>query len=126
MRKLRTNAQRRAACNPTIAIMRITLGSIVLGFAVTTLAPCSTFADAEIHHACLAPTRPMDTSDDAFWSAFMTDVETYRACISDYVQANHAAADLHRATANEATEQWNAFVRAELNVPEDFPWPPAE
>jgi hypothetical protein len=75
-------------------------------------------------HGCQAPARPADDQDDARWRAFLDAVDGFRACISDYAAANHAASDAHRAAANAATLDWNAFVRRELNVPEDYPWPP--
>ena len=77
-------------------------------------------------HGCTAPVRPSDDRDDIRWQRFLDDVDAFRACISDYVAANYHAADVHQDAANEATMAWNRFVRAELNVPEDYPWPPEE
>lgn len=77
-------------------------------------------------HGCEAPTRPANDQDDALWQQFLDDVDAFRACISRYAEANHRASDAHRQAANDATLDWNRFVRAELNVPEDYPWPPPE
>ena len=75
-------------------------------------------------HGCQAPQRPADDHNDALWQRFLDDVDGYRACISDYAAASHAAAAAHSQAGNDATLDWNAFVRDRLNVPEDYPWPP--
>ena len=75
---------------------------------------------------CAAPNRPADDVPEPVWQAFKADLHAYRECMSQFIRDNHDASDRHRAAANQATEQWNAFVRAELNVPEDFPWPPED
>ena len=73
---------------------------------------------------CVAPKRPPEDVPEPVWQTFLTDVDCFRACITRYVQENHAASDAHRAAGNQATLLWNDFVRASLNVPEDYPWPP--
>ncbi len=89
------------------------------------LLPGLAFAhDQQPTHACLQPTRPADKNDAAVWNRFVDRVDAYRACMSAFIQQNNEAADRHRAAANAATEEWNAFVHQSLNVPEDFPWPP--
>lgn len=75
---------------------------------------------------CVAPSRPADDQNDVSWQRFLADVDAFRVCISDYASANHAAAEAHHRAANDATLVWNRFVHSELNVPEDFPWPPPE
>jgi hypothetical protein len=75
-------------------------------------------------HGCVAPNRPADDQNDVLWQRFLASVDEFRACISGYAAANHAAAETHRQAATEAVAQWNEFVRTRLNVPEDFPWPP--
>ncbi len=77
-------------------------------------------------HGCVAPARPANDQNDVLWQGFLDDVDAFRACISDYAAANREAASTHSDAANEATRAWNRFVRAELNVPEDYPWPPGE
>lgn len=77
-------------------------------------------------HGCRAPERPANDQDEARWQRFLSDVDAFRACISTFADDNRAAAQAHEQAANEAVAQWNAFVRRELNVPEDYPWPPPE
>lgn len=91
------------------------------------LVPILACADAPVpDHGCEAPRRPADDVDEATWNLFLAGVDRYRACISDFVAANRAAAESHYAAANAATQAWNGFVRDSLNVPEDFPWPPED
>ena len=71
-------------------------------------------------HTCTAPARP-DKNDDVAWNHFVDLVDEFRACINRFVEAHHDASDRHRIVANTATQDWNGFVRSELNVPEDFP-----
>lgn len=78
------------------------------------------------HHGCQAPTRPADDQNDVLWQGFLDAVDRFRGCISDYASANRAASEAHNRAANEATLDWNRFVRSDLNVPEDFPWPPEQ
>jgi len=77
-------------------------------------------------HGCHAPRRPPDNVDEATWNRFLSDVDRYRSCISDFVAANRAAAENHYAAASAATDAWNGFVRDSLNAPQDFPWPPED
>ncbi len=96
--------------------------SCLLMFLAPLAAPAS--AHDTVTHACVAPTRPPEGVEPEVWNAFVDRVDVYRACMSDFIAANHAQADAHRDAANAATEEWNAFVRSSLNVPEDYPFPP--
>lgn len=75
-------------------------------------------------HGCAAPARPADDQNDVLWQRYLDDVDAFRACISNFVDASQAAAEAHGDAARRATADWNDFVRANLNVPEDYPWPP--
>ena len=90
------------------------------------LASVSSSGHEEHAPPCVAPTRPPESVPEAVWQRFKSDLHDYRECMSGYIEANHAAAERHRSAANRATEHWNAFVRSELNVREDFPWPPED
>jgi hypothetical protein len=98
------------------------LPAIVL-IAVAGYAP-SGLATVAPAHDCVRPARPFDIHDEVLWNGFVDAVNAYRACISDYIERNHDAANAHRTAANRATDEWNDFVRRSLNVPEHFPWPP--
>lgn len=91
------------------------------------LVPALAFGHSEPPtHDCVQPTRPPDKTDVDVWNRFIDLVDVYRSCMSQFIAENHEAAERHRAAANAATAEWNAFVHSSLNVPEDFPWPPQE
>jgi len=102
--------------------MRIFLASLL----AATLVPAAFAHSPPPLHDCAAPTRPADDQNDILWQQFLDDVAAFRVCISDFVDANRAAATAHTEAARAATLDWNGFVRSGLNVPEDFPWPPEE
>lgn len=75
-------------------------------------------------HGCRLPDRPPDDQDDLRWNSYLAAVDAYRSCINEFAQANRQASRLHNEAANAAVSDWNVFVKDQLNVPEDFPWPP--
>ena len=75
---------------------------------------------------CEPPQRPNEDVEKYVWDQFLASVETYRVCISTYVERNQQASDAHRAAANQATLGWNEFVRTSLNAPKDYPPPKPE
>lgn len=75
-------------------------------------------------HGCSVPDRPPDDQNDIRWRSYLAAVDGYRSCINDFAEANRSASRLHTEAANAAVSDWNAFVKDQLNVPEDFPWPP--
>ncbi len=98
-----------------------------IGLAFMLLIGASAFAHSpQPTHGCAQPVRPPDKNDADVWNRFMDQVDVYRACMSTFIAENNEAADRHRAAANAATVEWNTFVHGSLNVPEDFPWPPAK
>jgi hypothetical protein len=99
---------------------RVLVGSILFAGA-----PLAVAHDLAPTHGCVAPTRPA-SQEPAVWNPFVDAVDRYRACMNAFIEANHAASERHRAAANQATAEWNAFVRGSLNVPADYPWPPAD
>ena len=88
----------------------------------------STWAQAHepMQHACVAPERPVDDSDDVLWHQFMADIDTFRNCVNDKMHWHEHAAQVHNDNARQVVTMWNEFVQTSLNAPEDFPWPPEE
>jgi hypothetical protein len=82
--------------------------------------------DSPPAHGCAAPGRPADDQNDVLWQRYLDDVDAFRGCVSDFVEASQAAAAAHGEAARRATQDWNEYVRANLNVPEDYPWPPEQ
>ncbi|MCB1686264.1 MAG: hypothetical protein R3E82_09850 [Pseudomonadales bacterium] len=75
-------------------------------------------------HGCVAPQRPPDDQNDARWESYLRAVDGFRACINEFAEVNRQASRSHNEAANDAVAAWNGFVKDQLNVPEDFPWPP--
>ena len=96
----------------------------VLAVWALVLGPDATAHTPAPDHGCVIPQRPLDDQDDVRWAAYLAAVDGYRACINQFAQSNRAASTHHNAAANAAIAEWNAFVADQLNVPEDFPWPP--
>ncbi len=90
------------------------------------LAAAASSGGPGIGHDCHAPSRPADDQDDRRWQAFLEEVDSYRACISEFAARSERAASAHREAARHAVADWNDFVRRELNAPADFPWPPGQ
>jgi hypothetical protein len=70
---------------------------------------------------CEPPERPSADAVQLAWDQFLSAADSYRVCISTYVERNQLASDGHRAAANQATLAWNEFVRTSLNAPRDYP-----
>ena len=84
--------------------------------------PIVSFAHS-VQSPCLAPDRPDNDQDDQAWQAFLIQVDLFRQCVSDTMRKHQNAANQHHADAKIVVDEWNHFVRASLNAPEDFPWP---
>ena len=46
---------------------------------------------------------------------FKNDVARYKQCISDFVDEQNEAVDNHKRAAKTAIDEWNGYVRYELN-----------
>lgn len=100
-----------------------TLSALVLASLIGSAAPVFGH-DNSVSMDCELPTRPVKQRDADAWNAFSSDLDVYRACMNDFIKRHHDAADRHRDVANGATDQWNTFVRANLNSPADMPFAP--
>ena len=93
--------------------MRI-LGAL-LALYFTTL---STSAHADIispSHLCRKPIKPYEFTDEWHITQFKNDVDRYKRCISDFVDEQNDDARKHQDAAQEAIDEWNAYVRYELS-----------
>ena len=77
-------------------------------------------------HSCTSPARPVNDQDDQLWQRFLNDIDAYRACINREMEWHQSAAQDHQQQAKVVVDEWNEFVRKNLNAPEDFPWPPED
>ena len=90
--------------------MKKLLASILL------LTPLCALSDIfEPSHNCRKPYKPISFSSQWEVDSFMDDVDRYRECIQDFVEEQNKAIKNHSRAADRAIDDWNHFVRFELN-----------
>ena len=90
--------------------------SIPIAVVIALLGVATTQADMfSPSHSCFKPNRPYEFTSEWELDNFMNDVERYKQCISDFVDEQQEEARNHIEAADEAVEEWNRFVRDELN-----------
>jgi hypothetical protein len=65
-------------------------------------------------HSCYKPKKPYNFTSQWDVDRFYHDVERYKSCINEFVDAQNNAITNHREAANNAIDEWNNFVRWEL------------
>jgi hypothetical protein len=70
---------------------------------------------SEPSHSCRKPHAPISPTSKWEWDNFRDDVDRYKRCIKDFVQEQQDAIENHKRAAEEAIDEWNRFVRYELN-----------
>lgn len=66
-------------------------------------------------HSCRKPIKPYKFTSDWEVEQFKNDVARYKKCISDFVDEQNDAVENHKRAAKNAIDEWNAYVRYELN-----------
>ena len=66
-------------------------------------------------HYCSKPYKPFEFTSQWEVDSFLSDVENYKSCIEDFVEEQQDAIRKHQSAADEAIDEWNSFVRWELN-----------
>lgn len=66
-------------------------------------------------HSCTKPFKPFKFNNQYEVDQFNDDVERYKECISDFVEEQNSAIRKHNNAAQEAIDDWNSFVKWELN-----------
>lgn len=66
-------------------------------------------------HSCRKPYKPYKFTSEWEATQFNDDVQRYKRCISNFVEEQNEAAQRHHDAREEAIEEWNRFVRYELN-----------
>lgn len=83
-----------------------------LGLTVTSPARADMFSASS---GCSKPYKPYRFEDKWALEQFQNDVQRYKRCIEDFVDDQREEARNHQEAADEAIEEWNSFVRYELN-----------
>lgn len=79
---------------------------------------CTGSADADMFtpsHSCTKPYKPYQFRDEWELRNFRDEVEDYKNCINDFVEEQNDAIRRHEDAAQEAIDEWNSFVRYEMN-----------
>jgi len=66
-------------------------------------------------HMCSKPYKPFEFNSQYEVDTFNEDVRRYKQCILDFVEEQNEAIRNHQNAQEEAIEEWNRFVRYELN-----------
>lgn len=92
---------------------RVIIAVIVGAFSAVAL---PTLADSYTpSHSCIKPFKPYEFTDQWQLDRFRNDVATYKRCISDFADEQNEEAENHQEAAEEAIEEWNNYLRFELN-----------
>lgn len=84
---------------------------IVLIFMPSSIALTDMFPPS---HMCHKPFKPFEFNTQWEYQNFMSEVENYKMCINNFVNEQYEAARNHQEAAENAIEEWNSFVRLEL------------
>ena len=63
---------------------------------------------------CSKPYKPYQFNSDFEIQNFKMEVERYKSCIDDFVEEQDRAIRNHQRAAQDSIEEWNRFVRYEL------------
>jgi hypothetical protein len=65
--------------------------------------------------SCSKPNKPNEFNSERGLDSFNNDVQQYQRCLYDFVDEQEEAIQRHNRAANDAIDEWNNFVRTELN-----------
>ena len=95
--------------------MKPTIFAAMIALALSA-APTPASADMfQPSYLCRKPVKPLELESQFDVDMFVDDVERYKRCIADFVEEQNEQAAKHQAAAEEAIDEWNRFVRYELN-----------
>jgi hypothetical protein len=64
--------------------------------------------------ACYKPRKPYKFNSKWEIDDFYAQVERYKRCISDFIEEQKQAIQVHQNAADEAVDEWNRYVKTEL------------
>ena len=65
--------------------------------------------------SCSKPFRPSKITTQSEMDKFNRNVNTYKKCITDFVDEQQEAAKRHQKSASDAISKWNKYVNTEYN-----------
>ena len=88
----------------------------VLTFITILLLTFSAQADnADPSPSCSKPDKPNKFNTQSELDSFNNGVQQYQRCLYDFVKEQEEEIQRHQRAANDAIDEWNNFVRMELN-----------
>lgn len=96
--------------------MNSSISLMVLTALTALLIPVTASADMFTpSHSCRKPYKPYEFTSKYELETFNDDVKRYKKCISDFVEEQNEASKKHLEAGQDAIEDWNKYVRYELN-----------
>lgn len=80
---------------------------------IATSSSASYYPETVYPHDCRKPVKPFDLHDSFAAMQYEDEVRRYKQCIEDFVQDQQVAIRQHQQAAEDATDEWNCFVRYE-------------
>jgi len=77
--------------------------------------PIAVADDWQPDHDCTKPYKPYTFSSQWEIENFRNEVEDYKRCIAEFVEEQKDAIHNHTQAIDDAIDEWNDFVRMELN-----------
>lgn len=90
----------------------IVLIVLVAGFGVFSPVYADMFSPS---HSCSKPYKPYEFTNQYQLDSFNDEVETYKRCITSFVDEQNDAVRAHQDAAEVAIDEWNRYARYELN-----------
>lgn len=90
---------------------------LTLTLATLTTMLFSTTANSDLfigRGSCFEPHKPFDMTDSYEFDRWVSDVEQYRDCLTDFVNEQYRQAQAHVEAAESAKQDWEWFVQREL------------
>ena len=69
----------------------------------------------EPKHSCVKPDHPGELASETRMKGFQKEVNDFRDCVNKFAQEQRSQAEAHTAAGNKAIEEFNAFVKTEMN-----------
>lgn len=66
-------------------------------------------------HSCSKPYKPFQFETETDYEKFLDQMKIYKTSIQDFVEEQEEKIKKHKNAINEAMEDWNSFVRYEIN-----------
>ena len=63
---------------------------------------------------CTKPSKPYKFNNEWEVQQYLDSVNRYKRCISDFVEKQNRESQNHQETASKAIDEWNRFVKMEL------------